>query len=403
MDEDVQLLEKHLCNGCAGCAALCPAGAISMQTDQEGFAYPVIDRDRCIRCRACVTRCPVKVRLDGDAPSGGKEPACWIAYNKNTSARLPSSSGGIFSALAQAVLARGGLVFGAAWAKDFSVAHRAIDSPEDIALLRGSKYIQSDVNTTYSQARAALEEGRPVLYVGTSCQIGGLQSNLGRDWPDLYCVDLICLGVASPAVWQGYLGAFRRPEKLRAINWKDKTHGWHRYSLRFDYGGKNRIVPGDKSLFMYGYYQNLYLRPACSHCAYRGLARSSDITLADAWGIEDFAPDMDDGKGCSSVLVHTEKGARLFEAVRPGLEAMECSAEQMLAKNPYAVSCVAENPRRNAFYSVFCRRPGPALLWFCHNLPQRSLLSAKNAVKKLLGIFRGKPAHASAAAAKEQR
>lgn len=202
MRKHIDLEEWSTCCGCSACAQACPKGCITMQADGEGFLYPVIDENTCIACGACEHVCPIK----NTSPEPTGEPDAYAAYSKNTEQRLESSSGGVFSLLAEEILQNSGVVFGAAMSEDCRKAqHIAVERQEDLWKLRGSKYLQSEIGSTYRQAENALKQGRRVLFSGTPCEIEGLHRYLRREYENLLCVDLICHGVPSAKLWEKYV------------------------------------------------------------------------------------------------------------------------------------------------------------------------------------------------------
>lgn len=186
------------CAGCAACANACPKDAIAMTSMMDGFPQPVVDKERCVQCLACEHACPVLTTLPNE---NRKEPITYACWNKDKKIRKESSSGGAFSALATAILEEGGYVVGAVYGERMSVHHRMIHSLEELPLLRGSKYVQSDVGNIYRQVKLKLQEGAKVLFVGTPCQVAGLRGYLKREYPNLLCCDFICHGTPSPLLF----------------------------------------------------------------------------------------------------------------------------------------------------------------------------------------------------------
>lgn len=202
----IQLDKKQTCTGCHACAAKCPKQCIKMISDTEGFWYPQIDEEECINCGLCERVCPIITPIKFEDPFS---PMAYACYNRDEKVRLASSSGGIFTLIAEAVLKQGGVVFGAGFDEDFNVCHQCVERVEDLDKLRMSKYVQSKIGETYREAENFLKENRLVLFTGTPCQIGGLKAYLGKSYDNLITQDIICHGVPSPMVWEDYL-AFRK-------------------------------------------------------------------------------------------------------------------------------------------------------------------------------------------------
>lgn len=343
----IRITDKGACCGCHGCASVCPAGCITMEQDGEGFLYPRVDEARCLRCGRCEAVCPVTA----PAKTGG-EPAAWAARSLDDGLRLQSSSGGVFSELAAAVMADGGVVFGAAFDDHFDVGHIRADSPAALERLRGSKYVQSAIGQTYRQAKESLDRGTTVLFTGTPCQIAGLRRFLGAGYENLITQDIVCHGVPSPAVWQKYVQYRQKAagKKLRQICFRDKARGWRQYRLSLEFEDRTRCgVPHGEDLFMGCFLADLCLRPSCHQCAFKLKNGQSDITLADFWGIEKVLPEPDDNRGTSLVLIHTERGRALFDSVRHRLDCRQVDAGEALRYNAAAVRSAAPHPKRDAF------------------------------------------------------
>lgn len=255
---------------------------------------------------------------------------------------MKSSSGGIFTLIAELIIDKGGAVFGAAFDGDFNVHHISVEAKSDLYKLRGSKYLQSTIGNAYKEAEKALNDDRYVLFTGTPCQIDGLLHYLKRDYEKLYTQDMICHGVPSPKLWQTYLkyqifalGGDLNRESLPAFRRKDE--GWKRYSvsLRFTCDTEYRQTL-DKDLYMRAFISNICLRPSCYSCHSKSLNRNSDITLADFWGIENIMPEMFDDKGTSLIFVNTEKGKVLFDAIGSNIEFQKTDIQKAARNNSSA-------------------------------------------------------------------
>lgn len=378
---------KQNCCGCGACAQACPVGCITMTADGEGFLYPQVDAACCVDCGACSRACPIINR--GEKPSA--LPAVYAAIGKDEEARRTSSSGGVFSLLAEHILAKGGAVFGAAFAEDWSVHHIMIDSAETLPLLKGSKYLQSRIEDTYRQAEAVLRSGRPVLFTGTGCQIAGLKSYLKKDYENLYTTDVFCHGVPSPKVWEKYLQTQKDVynDKINDIQFRYKNPSWHEYSVRlaFENGQEYCKIHGE-DIYIKLFLSEICLRPSCYDCKFRESRSGADLTIGDAWGVEEWMPDMDDNKGTSVVVANTEKGRALWEAICPAMHSRQGDAETILGCNAMYYTSVKPHPNRARFFEAFqngasmdelvalCKKP----LW------RRCLSFGKRCMKKVLKL-----------------
>lgn len=308
----IENTEKRKCCGCSACVQACPKQCIEMKADDEGFLYPKVHEGDCINCGLCVRVCPI-VKSNEKVGANNDEVQAYSAYFNDEAIRLSSSSGGLFSAIAQHIIRENGVVFGAAFDDDFMVHHIAVDTMEGLAKLRGSKYTQSRIENTYQEAKQYLESGRPVLYSGTACQIAGLKSYLKKDYEQLLTIDVLCHGVPSPKVWEIYINeqGETHESKITKICFRDKSTGWKGYSVKLNFeNGTEYSQVFNQDAFMRLFLSNVCLRPSCHDCLFKGFPRVSDITLGDCWGVEKHFPEMDDNKGTSVVIVNSQKGEK---------------------------------------------------------------------------------------------
>jgi coenzyme F420-reducing hydrogenase beta subunit len=345
----IQIVDKQNCCGCYACYNICPPKCIHMQPDVDGFWYPVVEIDECTECGLCEQVCPI---LEEKLEDNYKLLA-YACINNNEAIRLESSSGGLFTLIAEQVIEDGGVVFGANFNENFEVEHSCVELKEELQKLRGSKYVQSSIGETYKQAKQLLKSGKKVLFTGTPCQIAGLKSYLGKEHERLICVDVICYGVPSPEVWKKYVDY--RQEKARStaqrILFRRKDDGWKRFSVSFLF--ENNIEYRetlDKDLYMRAFLKNVCLRPSCYACQFKTIHRQSDITLADFWGIQNMLPDMDDDKGTSLIFVNSKAGQAMIEQIADKMQFKEVDINEAIKYNPAAIKSVASNPNRGKFF-----------------------------------------------------
>ena len=379
----IEIKDKQVCCGCHACVTVCAKRCITMQTDSEGFLYPVVDKNACTDCGLCEKVCPVIHQSSPVEPQ-----ATYIAINPDEAVRLQSSSGGIFTLLAEQVIAEDGVVFGARFDKDWSVIHSWTDTIEGLAAFRGSKYVQSRIGDSYREAREFLKQGRKVLFSGTPCQIAGLRKYLRKDYDNLLTVDFICHGVPSPGVWQRYLRELR--EDLRAergegintvsssmdelpvitgISFRDKTNGWKKYGFLLRYAAPEAasntafkpvadehtfLQPFPENPFMRGFLADVYLRPSCYACPAKSGKSGSDITIADAWGIDSFAQEHDDDRGACYVLENTAKGTSYMSLF--SFDRHVVGIDFINRYNPSYSSSVKPHPKRCQFFKQYTKR-----------------------------------------------
>lgn len=348
----IKIGKKEDCCGCGACAQHCPKGCITMIADEEGFLYPDVDQGQCVSCGLCVSACPI---LNQRKPNTDQQISAYAAYSKEKKLREESSSGGIFSVLASWILEQNGVIFGAAFDDDFSVRHMMIESMDDLSKLRGSKYVQSVIGDTYHDAKTQLESGRVVLYSGVGCQIAGLKTYLGKEYDNLYTVDVLCHGTPSPKVWQKYLSEQEKAygSKTAEVFFRNKETGWKNYSvaISFDNGKRYARVNREDS-YMRLFLNDVCLRPSCSACRFKGIPHLSDITLGDAWGIENTMPRMDDDKGTSVVLIQSKKGHELWEKLQSSMCVQLGDVDVLLPPGADSRRCVPAHPNRSKFFEA---------------------------------------------------
>lgn len=348
------LAEAAFCTGCGSCVTICPYHCISMEVDCEGFLYPEVNFQKCIACRLCEKACPV---LNGDSLKCSEKSTSYAVQNRNEDIRRKSSSGGVFMPLALSVIEQGGVICAAKYTDNFDVIHSITENRKDICAYCGAKYAQSKAEQCFDEIKDLLNRGRKVLFVGTPCQVAGLNAYLNYPYDNLLLVDMICHGVPSPLVWKKYLEERKRIDadgaELIAVDLRNKSTGWSRYSysVRFDYkNGKSYSVQQEKDMFMKGFTANLYLRPSCSNCKFKGIERLSDITLGDYWGVWNLYPEFDDNIGTSLVLIHSKKGKKMWEHIQGEFRFFKISNEDAIQYNQSAIKESPASDRRTDFF-----------------------------------------------------
>lgn len=346
----ISSLNKKNCSGCGACSQKCPKQCIKMVADEEGFFYPQVNQSACIDCGLCANICHELHPFEKKTPL-----QVYAAINKNNDIRIKSSSGGIFSLLAENVINRdNGVVFGAKFDANWQVIIDYSETTEGLELFRGSKYVQAQVGTSYIDAERFLKEGRIVLFSGTPCQIAGLHHFLRRKYDNLLTVDVVCHGVPSPKVWDRYLCEITDNLKntIQRIEFRDKENGWKRFSLAIDYVKQGEYVHESSwhkaNSYMQAFLKNMILRPSCYACKAKYGRSGSDITIADFWGIQQINPGMDDDKGTGLVMINTEKGAKMIDFSQ--ILFHEEKYDDALKYNPAIEKSVVAHPNRNLFF-----------------------------------------------------
>lgn len=364
----IQIKDKSACCGCAACVQRCPKQCISLKEDKEGFLYPIVDKNTCIDCGLCEKVCPII------NPNEPREPLkVYAAKHKDDEIRMKSSSGGIFTLLAEQIIDEGGVVFGARFDEYWEVMHDYTETKEGLAVFRGSKYVQSRIGNTYQQAENFLKQGRKVMFTGTPCQIAGLKRFLRKEYENLLAVDFVCHGVPSPKVWRMYLDetlacqgigkntvlshAKLRQKFIRSVEFRSKSTGWKKFSFVLtltkataDGEGNSVLLSsifGDNP-FMQAFLNNYILRPSCYNCVCKSGRSGADITIGDFWGIEKYIPEFDDDKGCGLCLLNKEKANLLLNSE---CELIETTKKYAVKENICIDYSVQVPVNRSFFYS----------------------------------------------------
>ena len=350
--ENIECIED-CCVGCGACKNICPKSAIVMQKNSEGFVYPVIDDSKCIGCGLCLHSCPLS---NNAFRPDTKLPKCY-AVQSTSDIMKHSSSGGMFSVLANYVLENGGYVCGASFDRSWSVEHKIISDKSKLYDLQTSKYVQSNTKSVYKEIKELLVAGSLVLFSGTPCQVAGLYSFLGKDYDNLITVDVFCHGVPSPEVWRRYLKEIA-PDNISDINFRHKSTpphaGWKQYE--FSIKSRTSMIKEhvSKNVYMLGFLRNLYLRKSCHHCLFAKTPRTSDFSLGDFWGYEAIDKKTNTQQGMSAVLVNTSKAEKIFSFVKTKLSFVrKVDLTDIISGNDVLCQSVPENPNRAAFFEDF--------------------------------------------------
>lgn len=350
----IQITDKTNCCGCNACGDACTHKAITFQTDIEGFWYPIVDKEKCVDCGLCEKVCPIiniKDLKKNDLPQS----ICYAAEHKNLEVVFDSTSGGLFSALADIMYKEGGYVGGAVFNDDFSVRQYISNDKNDLPRLRSSKYLQSSLEGFFIQVRDLLRKGEKVLVCGSPCQMTAMRAFLRKDYENLIIADYICRGINSPKVWRKYLDSFeeRYGSKVVYCKAKSKEYGWRNLTQKVILAdGRHIYETKDQSNFTKGYLQTgVYCRPSCYNCRFKGYPRISDITLADFWGIENYNKSLEKNLGTSLVMINSKKGEQYFEKVKQRIHYVPMPFES-IEKGNRSLNLSVDPPKvdRKAFF-----------------------------------------------------
>lgn len=385
------ITRREECCGCSACEQACPKRCITLLPDEEGFWYPKVDHQSCIECHLCEKVCPVINQQDERTPL-----EVYAAYNQEEQIRAKSSSGGIFTLVAENVIKSGGIVFGVRFDYNWNVVFSYTDSLEGLDSFRGSKYVQAELGNAFLEVEQFLKQGKTVLFTGTPCQIAGLRSYLHHDYDNLLLMDLICEGVPSPKVWKRYLTEevsrlckevyhiCENDVAIKSISFRNKSAGWKQFAFALtleDKQAKRDLAPyiNRDSAYLQAMFHYLDLRPICYECPFKSCKSHSDITIADYWGIHALHPEMDDDKGTSMVYLNTLRGKTFFPLDKTSY--LKTNYEEVFGINNIITS-VRKHPHRDDFFTKVDKSKSIIKLLNHYTFPP-----TKELVKKILEIL----------------
>jgi len=333
----INIPQKDYCCGCGACGDICCHNAISFSIDKEGFWYPLVDKSKCTNCSLCEKVCPI-VNINIIKKNDLEHSVCYAAEHKNLEVVFDSTSGGIFSALAEITYKEKGYVGGAVFSENFSIKHLISNDKNDLTRLRSSKYAQSNLSGFYKKVKINLDNDENVLVCGCPCQMAALRAFLKNDYENLIIVDFICRGINSPKVFRKYLDSFeeRYGSPVVYSKAKSKEYGWRSLTHKVILAdGRTYYETGNENNFSKGYLRlNIYCRPSCYECKFKGFPRIADITLGDFWGIEKIDTTLDKNLGTSLVMINSRKGLKYFEKAIQRINFVSVPFEFILDGNP---------------------------------------------------------------------
>lgn len=346
--------EKGKCCCCAACMNICPTQAITINSDADGFEFPEIDHDLCIECGLCNKVCD----FQNDNINGNPPISTYVAINKDKNMLMSSASGGVFGALASLVLEKNGVVYGCAYNANMEPEHICTDNLLGVKKIQGSKYVQSNINTTYVEAKEHLKNDRWVLFTGTPCQIAGLKSFLGKDHNKLITADIICHGVPNAEFFKGYINYLEDKLKGKVIDLKfrDKSKGWGLLAkVIYEKSGtvkRKFIFPIDSYYYKYFLDGTIY-RESCYECKYANSDRVGDFTMGDYWGVEKAHPEIKTKKGVSVLLVNSYKGMALLKDLSSYIDLVQSDFEKARINNDQLNHPTPKNDKREELFRMW--------------------------------------------------
>lgn len=345
---------KHKCTNCMACYNICPSGAIEMIEDIDGFVYPSIVEDKCTHCGLCSKKCPaLNLEQTKEISQRLETPLAYGGYINDEEIRKKSSSGGVFSILAKYVLDKGGCICGARFIRGGICEHVIVDNWEDLTPLRGSKYVQSNINNCFKEIKKLLELDKYVLFTGTPCQVAGLYAVLGKDYEKLITVDLLCHGVPSQKLFREYLNEIteNKEEEVENFEFRNKKSGWHTPFIKFDMNRATTYRDWE-DCYIKAFLGNLINRQSCVECRFNRLPRQGDFTIGDFWGIENFNCDLDDNKGLSIILLNSPKSESIIKNIEYDFQKIK----QFSFESVRGLNMIERKSYNHPYYAYFFNR-----------------------------------------------
>lgn len=337
--------QKNMCNGCGVCALVCPKKCIKMVEDDEGFLYPKIYENKCIKCNECRKKC---ANFNNKKEKNEK---AYATINNSEQQLNESSSGGMFYILAEYTIKHNGVIFGVTYNKDLKAVHKYAESLDECKKFCGSKYVRSDLQDSYIKVKEFLNDGRYVLFTGTACQISGLKKYLEKEYDNLILCDVLCHANPSPKVFEMYVKNLEKikNKKVRTILFRAKENGWKNQTpiIEYEDGEKEE----EKSYFN-AFVSEMINRPSCYLCQFASKRRISDFTIGDFWGIEKILPNIETSRGVSLLNVNSNKGFKIFDEIKVKMKYIEVNYDLSWSFNHYKNVKVHKN--RNKFFKKIC-------------------------------------------------
>ena len=343
----------HECCGCTACVVACPFGAIKMEPDEMGFKYPLIDNDLCTNCGKCFRDCQFIPSYKNF--NDFKEPLVYAGRLKDEQKLSQSQSGGAFAAIAETILAQGGIVYGASYLKDFRVSHCKIINRDALNVIKGSKYVQSNLDGIFLDVINELKNDRLILFSGVPCQIENLRKQTERiKTGKLITVDILCHGVGAPNIWEDYLSFLetKHSSSLQRVNMRDKLLGWKGGIETYIFNNNKKIITES---YLYLYFSHLIQRESCYNCPYTNLKRVGDISLGDFWHWEKTShQEFRDNKGISLIFINSSVGKSTFDHASELLEIIPSNTKECM--QDVLRKCIQPNVKRQNFLDDYKKK-----------------------------------------------
>ena len=336
------------CIGCGACKDKCPIDCISI-IQKDGQYIPVVEKERCVNCKQCEDVCVAK---HASKVNCHKTRKTYYGYANTKHKRIASSSGGIFYSIAEKFILDGGKVIGAAYDEFFNVHHIVVDNLEDLSLIRGSKYVESNLQSMFKETEKMLNSGEKVLFSGLPCQIGAIKLYLGEEYENLFCCEVFCHGAPRSGIFAAYINELKRKYGLvLGFNFRSKHYGWNEPTYEIHTKNKKIIQKQKNNIYHLMFGNHVSLRDSCYECQFRKYERAADISLGDFWGIENYYSNVETKQGVSAIIVNTEKGNALLE--NQDIYIKPCKLSEIYDKNTWMIQNYEKQENQKSFISDF--------------------------------------------------
>lgn len=352
----INIVNKVDCCGCEACYNVCPKNCIEMKPDEEGFLYPQVNQDTCINCGLCEKVCPIINHVPREKNDNQE---AYLLQHKDDEICRESTAGGAFTGIASYVIEKGGIVFGVEMTEDYKVRHTSVETIEELVKFRNSKYVQSRIDTVFQQVKSELKEGRMVCFSGTPCQVEGLRHFLGKDYENLILVDVVCRAVPSPGVWEKYIQyEVEQRGEMSSVRFRDKTLGYQYSTMELkSKDGKTYRGGIESQPWLRMFFSGMIIRPSCTDCKFRSRYRNSDFTIWDCFPSYKFDRSFDERKGTTRVLVHSEKGKTIINAIGNNYMMAEINVNSAVTSVAEMVKSPEYSEKRNEFFEFYNAKP----------------------------------------------
>lgn len=337
------------CIVCKSCYNACPVHAIYYENENTYLQKVRVNNDLCINCGKCIDKC-----LLLDTAYERSNSKAFSVFNKNDVIRKNSTSGGIFFSLANYFLNNNGYVCGCILDENINAKHIISNNINDIYKMMGSKYVQSDIGDCFRDIKVLLEQRNAVLFTGCPCHVLALHKFLGKKYDNLYTMDFVCHGTPTFDILNSYVNILevKHKSKIVEIKFRDKRKGWHNSGVlcKFE-NGREYFKSISLDPYIKGFLSGITIKSGCFNCKVKNFSSQSDFTVGDYWGAEVVEKDIDDNKGLSAVIIHTEKAENLLsDLTSEDLFTKETNLEDIIKYNKNIVEPTKQNKCRDEFF-----------------------------------------------------